>query len=445
MYLFGVCLILLFGCTLPAEVPQNETDSREEGKGPEISFESYENIGVSFDYPEGARMAETLSNYPAYAVIAIGDNVTNSSLLFVFMNMSSVGHGLEGTSEELAKDFLESSSKHDNIGVLHQATSKGEISTYKSPGGFSVAEMEFSLRAENLDKSQASASKDGYALEIYDTEKQARYGVRIFADEMETAKMLKERFVSSFRYSNKTEESATDEPDEIQNETVQVNETLVSEEGACIDSELTMNESSMGCVEVDGIKFIDRCLDRKTALEYYCDGNNVANKTVTCTGGNECYKNACRIKGCYAEYVAYSSYKKETVNITGYDITDKCKNSTHVTDYYCDRGYVVSVTSNCPEGYLCSDGKCMGENKTQDEENVTAPDCFDSDYGMAIRTKGKITGLESSYEDSCVDGKTLKEYYCENDTIEYVIEDCGTGFRCEDGSCKLGAPAEHAG
>ncbi len=360
LYLLGLILVL-FGCITTADAPQN-TSIVENAT---YSFEKYENIGISFDYPQGAKVVETLDSYPGYAVVAIGDSVTNGSILVVFMNMSSLEEGLEGTSEELAAGFLEAQSKQDNMGVLHQASSKGNITSYESPEGFGIAEMTFSMMVENLDKSQAILPKHGYAMEFYDVDKKTRYGVRIFADEMGVAETLKERLVSSFRYSDIV--PMMEEKNDKHDETPQ--EEILPEPG-CIDSDGGISIRTKGKVTgPEETAYWDSCEDEKNLKEYYCKNDVLGYEIIDCGAGFRCEDGGCKFGTKTGQSEDSKSECKETDGLDydtygysekdGIKYGDVCTGANTLKEYYCHNGEVLSSEFECPGGLICRDGNCV--------------------------------------------------------------------------------------
>tara|TARA_Y100000310_G_C20352502_1_gene655055 strand:+ start:381 stop:695 length:315 start_codon:yes stop_codon:yes gene_type:complete len=71
---------------------------------------------------------------------------------------------------------------------------------------------------------------------------------------------------------------------------------------------------------------------------------------------------------------------------------------------------------------------------------VTTTDrsCTDSDGGKNVYQKGTITNeVGTSYEDTCVNGKRLKEYYCGEGSFIFLdkIQNFRQICKCEDGVC----------
>ena len=69
---------------------------------------------------------------------------------------------------------------------------------------------------------------------------------------------------------------------------------------------------------------------------------------------------------------------------------------------------------------------------------VHALPCEDSDLGLNYYWAGYVTVFGIPYSvinyDTCIDLDTVREYYCDGDTLDSVDYDCPDG--CVDGACK---------
>ena len=190
--------LLLLGCTQPPSqkaqeigipvtqpiLPASQPASQE--------WANYDNIGISFDYPKGMGLTESLQSYPGYATVVLqSENASEASILvLVFMNGSSenITDPIEEVSGIMASD---SESENDPLGILHQATSKSPITTYTSSNGLATAEIGFNITHGNL-------SLYGYAFTLYNKDTKGVYGVRMVSLKNDLAVRMKERFLSSF-------------------------------------------------------------------------------------------------------------------------------------------------------------------------------------------------------------------------------------------------------
>lgn len=107
----------------------------------------------------------------------------------------------------------------------------------------------------------------------------------------------------------------------------------------------------------------------------------------------------------------------------------------YVYEYFCGGEKMYE----CPLG--CQDGACI------DNTNVsnTTFFCNDSDGGIIYSVQGITSSSSESFQDVCVNlgsssfaaksmnGNYLKEFYCSNDSIEFVYFPCTYG--CSNGAC----------
>jgi hypothetical protein len=104
---------------------------------------------------------------------------------------------------------------------------------------------------------------------------------------------------------------------------------------------------------------------------------------------------------------------------------DSCKD-LKVKEYTCSDGEAVYSFLECPPEYICKDGRCVrGRLK-----------CSDTDGGNDIFVAGKVvidSLIDATYLDKCLDGKRMREYYCEED--EYVQRDVECQTECMQGRC----------
>ncbi len=161
------------------------------------------------------------------------------------------------------------------------------------------------------------------------------------------------------------------------------------EDGKCIEQTCEETDDGddpyhFGKVAFNGKAYADYCVSgtnqyytaaivKDRLVEYYCDGNQVKNKTYTCDYG--CENGACR-------------QEPEEDNNT------YCTDSDGGLDYYT-KGVVTGMQSGDPYTY---EDECVVQN----------------------------TGYTTAYVNS-----NLKEYYCENGEVKYKMVQCN----CRDGVC----------
>ena len=62
--------------------------------------------------------------------------------------------------------------------------------------------------------------------------------------------------------------------------------------------------------------------------------------------------------------------------------------------------------------------------------------CTDSDGGRSEYVKGTVTYQGQTYTDTCITSSILKEYICDNNSIEQeYLSTCKNGYTCQDGAC----------
>jgi hypothetical protein len=120
--------------------------------------------------------------------------------------------------------------------------------------------------------------------------------------------------------------------------------------------------------------------------------------------------------------------------------SDFCRNATTLMEYYCGRGGIQLTDITCPDGMICSNGRCM--------EKSDLPTCKETDNGRNVTVFGD-TFLENKdgkivelYHDNCYYAGTnsygIVERYCDpNDP--YVIKTsenlCPPKHNCINGAC----------
>ena len=112
-----------------------------------------------------------------------------------------------------------------------------------------------------------------------------------------------------------------------------------------------------------------------------------------------------------------------TATKNGESHSDECVGSTHVMEYYCSANEIMGDAVECPAGTECYEGACVGEI------------CVDSDGGVDAHSPGTVSKGSESYTDSCEDGSTVREYYCEGNRPLYTSVTCISGEACQEGVC----------
>ena len=196
---------------------------------------------------------------------------------------------------------------------------------------------------------------------------------------------------------------------------------------SCTESDPGKDPYIRGTAKTD-VEYMDKCLSDLSLLEYYCDGIDLRNITITCS----CSDGACdRIPEELPRHCEDSDEKDFYTkgNVTEFDnfFVDKCEGEA-VKEYYCENGLAKSEIRNCPTDFRCLEGRCVRKKQK----------CSDTDGGRDISVQGILTIdalIDAEYIDKCVDGNTLREYYCEADDVVVEDIDCGEGYRCLSARC----------
>ncbi len=206
--------------------------------------------------------------------------------------------------------------------------------------------------------------------------------------------------------------------------------------GQCQDSDGGKNRSQKGTVTTASSRQTDYCAGFYSVEEYYCQNGLMGRETIQCEAYEECRDGACGApppKEPAPECIDNDGtdiYTKGVVNGSGALYQDSCEDHKRVREFYCDGGLVRHRISECAAGYECEAGRCL----------KTAGNCTDTDSGDDIYAEGKIILQQNlvvaEYLDKCIDGDTVREYYCVYG--DYVVEDrdCPGGFRCVQAACK---------
>ncbi|MFH0884680.1 MAG: hypothetical protein V1861_03140 [Candidatus Micrarchaeota archaeon] len=145
-----------------------------------------------------------------------------------------------------------------------------------------------------------------------------------------------------------------------------------------------------------------------------------------CYGFATSYEGACGT--CKDTDGGKNTTVKGFVSAEGGNYTDYCIVFESVEEYFCNGTIAQKETIPCAEGNECHDGSCVFKMPP-----IPEPDCQDSD-GRDTYTKGSVNTTENTFEDSCVDNKRVREYYCDQGA-RYEDSDCAPGYGCEMGMC----------
>lgn len=190
-----ISMLLIFGCAgqQPTQGVQNGSPSVAAPSQPAAQqWAHYSNIGMSFDYPAGMSVNESLGSYPDSATVVVQSrDAAVGAIIVEFMNASLISN-LTIDPLAVATGVLDYDNASGGDMLLSQADGTSAISNYTTPNGLAAAEMRFTLPTGNL-------TLYGYAIEIYDHAHDASYPVRIVSSDPAQSKSIRDRFVASFK------------------------------------------------------------------------------------------------------------------------------------------------------------------------------------------------------------------------------------------------------
>ncbi|MCI0504065.1 hypothetical protein L0Y65_05135 [Candidatus Micrarchaeota archaeon] len=112
---------------------------------------------------------------------------------------------------------------------------------------------------------------------------------------------------------------------------------------------------------------------------------------------------------------------------------DYCLDATQLVEYTCLDNAMQMASVSCGENRTCEAGRCV----PRPPENTTPPapsGCTGpAENDVYARETTTYNGME--YTDSCVDYRTIKLYYCKDNALESINNQCPSGYGCTDGQC----------
>ncbi|MBI5227609.1 hypothetical protein HY988_03410 [Candidatus Micrarchaeota archaeon] len=196
----------------------------------------------------------------------------------------------------------------------------------------------------------------------------------------------------------------------------------------CADSDGGLGYFTAGKVNSYGTVYSDVCTGIGQVKEYYCQGDKVSSVIYPCAPDYECRNGACvpLTQTCRDDdgddiYRSGRTTITSTLYVTSSD--DYCINSQTVKEFYCSGTYEKNNNVDCPRGYECKNGACVGNP------------CYDSDNGNDIYTRGTASRGGTYSTDYCTGGSSGIEYYCAYDQIYSNSFTCPQGDNCNDGRC----------
>lgn len=142
-------------------------------------------------------------------------------------------------------------------------------------------------------------------------------------------------------------------------------------------------------------------------------------------------------------YDIYTAGENEVTDADGLTLNkeeDVCLNSATLKEYACNEstGKSDPFTVTCPEGYVCSETKCV-PNEVEPEPVY---ECKETDEGYDLYEKGTSTRYRDSDPisqgtDYCEEDGRVHEYWCGDGggMVTGFAYDCPFGYACSDGAC----------
>lgn len=257
------------------------------------------------------------------------------------------------------------------------------------------------------------------------------------------------------------------------------------------DGELITNK---GFVTYGSEKVYDQCEDDTTVLEQICKNGTLLSKTIRCREGDVCSDGICIAKGpdCEENDGGKNLTVKGIVTYLGMEYEDECTNQVNLKENYCMNDKLVEVIVECPAKMKCELGKCVewkpncvqyddyvkldfhdgqielfydscknnyaifdyycksdgtvGNKTTYCETNqycknetkkATCENAICQEQGNAPDkyVAGIVTYGSYTYEDTCLAGNVVKDYFCSENTVQNVNMECPQGYYCSHGYC----------
>lgn len=243
--------------------------------------------------------------------------------------------------------------------------------------------------------------------------------------------------------------------------------------GDCVDSDKGINIFEKGKTSGDYVDKEDSCLSAISVKEGYCLNNNVYWKIEKCPAKKVCKDGVCidssqvsqnelsdEIHVCDDTDNKKELYIKGKVTTCSYDsVAGGCESKidycigNNLKEFFCITNSDLhnfssesSTNYDCTsEGKVCSSGACitLGQtiNDSTSNKNYT---CIDTDGGFNYDVKGTLTEKSTNEEhqqrtDRCIIEGTiikLQEFYCKENRIAYIYDDCALNKTCISGACQ---------
>lgn len=213
---------------------------------------------------------------------------------------------------------------------------------------------------------------------------------------------------------------------------VQKNETPQVKEGCHgpIQADVMRQET----VEFNGTNHTDYCVEFDVVKDYYCSDNKVVSINNECPPGYGCSEGHCN--QLHMECTDSDNGRNVSVRgrtlvtkglLTLFNQWDSCIDEGLLREHSCaGNGSAISEDIECGSGFQCVSDRCI---KSQ---------CSETDGGKNYYKKGTVTFDDKEYEDWCVNGHEVREYFCYGNDVDSEDHDCGPGYICDNDRCVEG-------
>ncbi|MFH1394190.1 MAG: hypothetical protein ABII71_00115 [Candidatus Micrarchaeota archaeon] len=207
----------------------------------------------------------------------------------------------------------------------------------------------------------------------------------------------------------------------------------------CEDTDGGPDGAVGGTVTANGIPYKDVCENGRALREYYCSGAQAASRVIDCGDGFLCSDGACvaepeeepKAPECTETDDGKEYGKSGILTYHSSTYTDLCQGNYDMIEYYCENDAVKQENHHCSVGERCTEGACISQDRS----------CTDSDAADTLKagTTSQFGGGQflEKHTDTCADGYSRTEYYCEAGELKSRVEPCPTGNYCEAGSCRM--------
>jgi|GEM_PF-2621517 len=189
------------------------------------------------------------------------------------------------------------------------------------------------------------------------------------------------------------------------------------EEPDCVETDSGRDYTTSGTLTYKWSDYVDTCQGNYDMIEYYCEDDKMKQENHHCDVGQRCVDGACIVldASCTDSDSSNELELGTTIQYGGGMVigssTDSCVDAASRTEYYCEDGMAKSRVEPCPLDYYCEGGACHML-------------CFDADLGKEFDEPSYVRSDEGIFNDYCVDEETVMEYYCSDDNRMSIEKQC---------------------